>query len=90
MRCVVFDFFNDLFYEIKKGVFRYQVESGKQIVIEGYKNILRIDECCVVLKLSNGELQIAGENLKVKELSSNTIKIVGKIKSISEDCADEK
>ena len=86
----MFDFFDDLFYEIKKGIFRYQVESGKQIVIEGYKNILKIDECQIILKLSNGELKVVGDDLRVKELSLNTIKIVGKIKSISEDCADEK
>ena len=86
----MFDFFNDLFCEIKRGEFRYQVESGKQIVIEGYKNILKIDDSHIILKLSNGELHVVGENLKVKELSSNTIKIVGKIKSISEDCGNEK
>lgn len=86
----MFDFFNDLFCELKKSEYRYQVDSGKQIVIEGYKNILRIEEGCVILKLQNGELQIFGNYLKVKELSSNTIKIIGKIKSISEDCVDEK
>ena len=86
----MFDFFNDLFCEIKNGTYRYQVDSGKQIVVEGYKNILRIEQNCVVLRLQNGELQISGIELNVKELSSNTIKIAGKIKAISEDCADEK
>ena len=86
----MFDFFNDLFCEIKNGTYRYQVESGKQIVVEGYKNILMIEQNCIVLKLKDGELQILGKNLNVIELSSNTIKIAGKIKTISEDCADEK
>jgi len=80
----VFDFFNDFFGEIKKGTFRYQVDSGNKIAVEGYKNVLKIDDKCIVLKLFNGELEIIGMNLKVKELCTNTIIISGSIKSINQ------
>ena len=39
----MFDFFNDLFGECKKSNYRIQIDSGKKIVVEGYKNILLID-----------------------------------------------
>ena len=80
----MFDFFNDLFGEASKKAFRYQVNNGNQIAIEGFKNVLKIEDCCVVLKLFDGELQIIGKNLKVKELAINTIKISGNIYSVNE------
>ena len=80
----MFDFFNGFFDEIKKGSFRYQVNSGNQIVVEGYKNILKIDNGIIVLKLSGGELEILGDCLKVKEFGSDTIVIVGKIQSVNQ------
>ena len=82
-RCSVFDFFVDLFQELSPKSFRYQVDSGRQIVVEGYKNILKIDDCNVVVKLFDGELEISGENLHVLEFGTNTIKIVGKIFCVS-------
>ncbi len=80
----MFDFFNGFFDEIKKGAFRYQVSSGRQIVVEGYKTVLRIECDNIVLKLGSGELEILGEDLKVKEIGINTIIIDGRIKSINQ------
>ena len=80
----MFDFFCDLFNEIEIHNYRYQVNSGKQIVIEGYKHVLKVETNIIILKLFNGELEILGNNLKIKELGTNTIKIVGKINSVCE------
>ena len=79
----MFDFFNGFFDEIKKGSFRYQVSSGNQIAVEGYKSVLKIDDEKIVLKLGSGELEILGSNLKVKEFGSNTIIISGKIQCVN-------
>ena len=78
----MFDFFNDLFGEIEKHSYRYQVSNGKQIVVEGYKSVLKVDESNVILKLFDGELEIVGNNLSIKQLGTNTIKIIGKIYSV--------
>lgn len=86
----MFDFFYELFGELKKGNYRYQVDAGKQIAIEGYKNVLKIEENNIVVKLQKGELNILGENLKIKELGKNTIIVVGKINSICEVSCGEK
>ncbi len=80
----MFDFFDEIFGEIKRGNYRYQVDSGKQIAIEGYRNILKIDNKNIVIKLFDGELIIEGDNLRVKELGTNTIIICGNIKSVCE------
>ena len=47
----MFDFFVDLFGEIKKDAFRYQVDCGKKIVVQGYKSVLVSNEEKIVLKL---------------------------------------
>ena len=80
----MFDFFNELFDGAKKGAYRYQVDSGKQIVVEGFKNVLKIEENCVVLKLDGAELEVCGSCLKVKEIGINMIKIYGKICDVHE------
>ena len=77
----MFDFFVDLFKDNFKS-YRYQVDSGKQIAVEGYKTVLKIDENCVVLKIPNGEMEILGKNLKVKQLATNTIILVGEISTV--------
>lgn len=78
----MFDFFSDLFGEIKKGAYRYQVDSGKQIAIEGYKTVLKIEDNFVAVKLFDGELDVIGSNLKVKQFTSNTIVISGNINEV--------
>ena len=78
----MFDFFYDIFGEINKKNFRYQVDGGKKIAIQGYKNILLITENKVVIKLFDGELEVCGKDLKIKELSENTIIILGEIVSV--------
>ena len=80
----MFDFFNELFKGIKKGAYRYQVDSSGQIAVEGFKTVLKVEETCIVLKLDGGELEITGKNLKVREITTNTIKICGKICGVFE------
>ena len=78
----MFDFFDDLFCELNKKTFRYQVFDGKKIVVEGYKNILLITDQRIVLKLYNGEIEVNGNCLKVKELGQNTLIATGEIFSV--------
>lgn len=78
----MFDFFVDLFGEIKKDAFRYQVDCGKKIVVQGYKSVLVSNEEKIVLKLENGELNIIGNNLKIVEFGTNTFVATGTIKSV--------
>lgn len=79
----MFDFFNDLFDEFKKSSYRIQIDSGKKIVVEGYKNILLIDSKNIVLKLCEEELSITGNDLKIQQFGTNTIIVCGKITQIS-------
>ncbi|MGN1222486.1 MAG: YabP/YqfC family sporulation protein [Christensenellales bacterium] len=85
----MFDFFNDMFGETKNCFFRYQVNSGKEIVVEGYKNLLLVSDEKIVLKVKNGEINILGCNLCVKEFSAQTIMVKGEIRSIENCCKGE-
>ena len=85
----MFDFFDDLFVESSNRYFRYQVDSGKQIVVQGYKNILLIDSESIILKLPNGELSVVGTNLCVKEFGTSTIKICGNIAKIEHNLSEK-
>lgn len=82
----MFDFFDDMFRETKKCYFRYQVDSGNSIVVEGHKNILHVGPEKIILKVDNGELQINGQNLCIKEFYVGTIKVVGTIFSVYNFC----
>ena len=79
----MFDFFNDLFSECKKSSYRIQIDSGKKIVVEGYKNILFVDSDNIILKLYETELDIKGKDLKIQQFGTNTIIVCGKIYQIS-------
>ena len=56
---------------------------GNQFVcVQGFKSVLKIESELIVLKTKNGELNIFGENLCIKELGSQEIKICGNILKI--------
>ena len=80
----MFDFFDELFDGLSKKSYRYQVDSGKKIVIEGYKSILKVDENICIVKLAKGELEVVGSNLKIDEFGTNTLVLSGTIKSVSQ------
>lgn len=84
----MFDFFNDMFAEAKKCFFRYQVNNGTEIVFEGYKNILLVSAEKIVLKVQNGEVEILGNNLCIKELCSATLKVNGSISGVQNCIGD--
>ena len=79
----MFDFFCDLFGEVNKKNYRFQVDSGNKLAIEGYKNLLLVTEEMIELKLFDGELEVKGKNLKIKEFGQNTIIITGDIMTIN-------
>ncbi len=79
----MFDFINEIeeIKNITKG-YRYQNFGGEILVVQGYKDILLLEDENVVLKLKTGELQVMGKNLSVTEFSTNSIVIKGKIDSV--------
>ena len=79
----MFDFFYDLFGEIDKKLYRFQVINGTKLAIEGYKNILLVTESRIVIRLFDGELEITGNKLKVNKFGQSTMTIAGEIVSIS-------
>lgn len=81
----MFDFFCELFGELKHGNYRYQVDGGKQIALEGYKQVLKAESEVVVAKLVDGEIKVMGSELKIKKLGVNTLIVTGQIKCVMVD-----
>lgn len=79
----MFEFIEDI-KELKNKTLGYSYANydGKVAIIQGYKDILFFDENSVILKLKSGELTITGEQLVVKEYTTNFIKICGNILQI--------
>lgn len=69
-----FQIFNDNFKLINFG--------NKAVYIENFKNIVSFESFEVVIKLSKGITKILGENLKIKNMNTNSIVIVGDIKNL--------
>lgn len=77
----MFGFINDYLkkFDLKDDNFRLVFVDGNFVCAQGFKNVLKIDETEVVLKLISEELKIIGSNLTIQELSNSEILICGKI-----------
>lgn len=82
----IFNFFSEL--KAKCGVLDIAppyniVNMGGQIVyIEGQKGLLKLSSETISCKLKNGYVEVKGTGLMVKELTSSTILLQGKIYKI--------
>lgn len=76
----MFGFINDFIKNLNlKNDFKYVCIDNNFICVQGFSNILKIDTNNIVLKNKNGEFNIVGENLVIKELSKEELIVVGKI-----------
>lgn len=69
-------------FEILVGVPLITQIGNEKLIIENYKNILEIIESSIKLNTSVGIFLIGGENLIVKEMTSDTLIIEGRIKKV--------
>ena len=79
----MFEFVDEI-KELKNIVtdFRYTNYGGKVVVIQGYKDVLFLDDTLVILKLKSGELSVNGTNLKIKDYTNNFVVLTGNILNI--------
>jgi len=66
------------------GGYEYVNLSGRAVYVQGYKDILNFDEANIILKLKDGELQIKGSKLNIRDLNPNSILIEGRVISVEE------
>lgn len=81
----MFSFFESLKKEFNLpkqmlGVFQVVMISQEFMYIEGHKGILKMSEDNMTFRVKNGVLVVLGQNLILKELTSTTVAIMGKIK----------
>ena len=53
--------------------------SGKIVYVEGHLGLTQLSKDIITFKVKGGRITIEGENLNLAELTSNTLKICGKI-----------
>ena len=79
----MFNFFDEIKSGIKNLEFTNQFNvvnvSGKIAYVEGHKGLSLLSKEKVKLKLKKGEISIEGENLVLRELYDECVKISGKI-----------
>ena len=59
--------------------------SGKILYVEGHKGLVSLSLDKIAFKLKKSVMEVEGENLSLQELTDCTLKIVGKIKKITEN-----
>ena len=80
----MFGFINDYMKELELSSPDYKMVflDGNFVCVQGFKSVLKIESNLIALKTKNGELNIIGENLSIKELGKEEIKICGNILKI--------
>ena len=63
------------------GHFNVVLVSNNFLYIEGHKGILKLSQENMTFKVKNGVLVVLGKNMQMKELTQNTVSIIGKIDS---------
>ena len=53
--------------------------SGHLLYVEGHKGLTVLTRDLIAFKINKGRVEVLGENMKLSELTSNTILIEGKI-----------
>lgn len=79
----MFNFFEEIKKDLKlpkfDGEFTFVNINGKAIYIEGQKGLLHLSEEKIMVRVNKKILIINGKNLKIKEMTKETISLTGEI-----------
>ena len=83
----MFNFFNELIGDYGLEIshankFNLINLSNKLIYIEGHQGVISIAQNIVTVRVKKGVIVISGNNLKIRQITSNTLSVSGEIKSI--------
>lgn len=82
----MFNFFDEIKSCVKnieiKNKYNIVNVSGKIVYIEGHKGLSLLSKAVMCLKIKKGSIKIEGENLVLRELYDECVKISGKIQKI--------
>ena len=56
--------------------------SGKVVYAEGHMGLVLLSKEKIVFKVKRGQVSVEGQNLKIPEISENTLLICGKIERV--------
>ena len=64
------------------GGFRVINLSNKAVYIEGFTGLIDVDSSEIGIKLKKGIIKLNGDNLKIKNMNTETLLVVGDIRQI--------
>jgi sporulation protein YqfC len=83
----VFNFFSEIKRELKlpdfEGGYNIVNINGKTAYIEGHRGLISLSDNLVMIKVKDKIVSVNGCQLKLKQMSSNTMSIVGEIQNIA-------
>ena len=84
----MFSFLEDIYTmsglstSVLNGAFRLINLNNKCIYVEGYLKLVSVSSEIINIKLKRNVLKVSGANLKIKNMTSDTLMIVGDISSM--------
>lgn len=82
----MFNFFSEIKKELRlpsfEGEYNIVNMSGKAVYAEGQKGLLMLSDDQVMFKVKNKIVSIYGKKLKLKDMTSQTLCVVGEIERI--------
>ena len=80
----MFNFFSEIKNKFKETMSKtspYQIVTMGDFLmyVEGAINLMTLSKENIVFKVNGGVIVVSGENLSLKEITTNTLSIVGKI-----------
>ena len=82
----MFNFFQEIRKDLKlpklDNEFTFVNINGKALYVEGQKGLLLLSEEKIMLKVNKKILVVYGRNLKIKEMTKETLSLTGEIEKI--------
>ena len=79
----MFNFFSEIKKELKlqdfEGGYNIVNLNGKAIYIEGQKGLISLSDAQIMVKVKEKIISVIGNDLKLKEITKETISIIGEI-----------
>lgn len=60
--------------------------GDSEVLVEGNRGIIAYDDCCVLLRAGQGQLQIEGSGLLLRSMEGENLCVTGKIVGVSWIC----
>ena len=58
------------------------ITGSEEIIIENHKGLIEYSKCSIRINTISGIIRIEGQNMLIKKMTTNYLKVLGKIKNV--------